>query len=353
MRGICSQPPLRAAAACRLSITHCFLLVYAILPAAIISGCASVSVENNSPAATAKIAVLPSSVDFKSVVIGQKNSQSVKLTNLAAEPIDLRSLHVSGSGFALSASKTPVILAPGKSINLAVVFAPSKAAAASGSLVISSTDLKSPVSVPLSGAGENPAPAIQVFPASISFGSHTVHTSTSQSVTLKNTGNVSLSITSVNIAGSVFSVSGLSNGVSLAPDQKLEFQVTYHPSSAGSSSGAVTLNSASLSAPVKLAMSGSGTTASPPASSPNVASNHSVTLDWDASSSSVIGYHIYRANVSGGPYSRITNSTISSLNYRDASVFSGTRYFYVLTAVDSDGTESTYSNEASAEIPNN
>jgi fibronectin type 3 domain-containing protein len=41
------------------------------------------------------------------------------------------------------------------------------------------------------------------------------------------------------------------------------------------------------------------------------------------------------------------------LNYRDASVFSSTRYFYVLTAVDSDGTESTYSNEASAEIPNN
>jgi hypothetical protein len=47
---------------------------------------------------------------------------------------------------------------------------------------------------------------------------------------------------------------------------------------------------------------------------------------------------------------RVTNATISSLNYRDALV-SSNRYFYVVVAVDSDGTESIYSNEVPLKSP--
>jgi fibronectin type 3 domain-containing protein len=39
------------------------------------------------------------------------------------------------------------------------------------------------------------------------------------------------------------------------------------------------------------------------------------------------------------------------MNYSDSSVQSGTTYFYVTTAVDSSGTESSYSNQVQAVVP--
>ena len=42
---------------------------------------------------------------------------------------------------------------------------------------------------------------------------------------------------------------------------------------------------------------------------------------------------------------------MGGLNYTDASVQNGSTYYYVTTAVDSSGTESSYSNEAQAIVP--
>jgi fibronectin type 3 domain-containing protein len=55
--------------------------------------------------------------------------------------------------------------------------------------------------------------------------------------------------------------------------------------------------------------------------------------------------------VSGGPYSKINSSLVTTLSYTDSTVQSGTTYYYVTTAVDSSGDESVYSNEVSAPIP--
>lgn len=79
---------------------------------------------------------------------------------------------------------------------------------------------------------------------------------------------------------------------------------------------------------------------------------HSVTLSWAASTSSnVTGYNVYRGSVSGGPYSKINSSLVSALNYTDSSVQGGTTYYYVVTAVDNTGMESSYSNMATAVVP--
>jgi fibronectin type 3 domain-containing protein len=76
-----------------------------------------------------------------------------------------------------------------------------------------------------------------------------------------------------------------------------------------------------------------------------------VTLTWNASTSTVAGYNVYRGTVSGGPYAKINSSLVASLGYTDSTVQSGTTYYYVTTAVDSSGNESAFSNEASAPIP--
>jgi hypothetical protein len=350
MHGKLSPLLFRTVAARRLFIPQGILLTCAVVFTSIFSGCASVSAEKSSaePSA-AKISVVPSVIDFKSVVVGQTNSQTLKITNSSNDSIDLDSLHVSGAGFTLSSAKTPLIIAPGQNVNLSVVFKPSSASATSGALLISSPDLKTPLRVPLSGSGEKAAPDLQVSPASISFGSRSVNSSAFQTVTLTNTGNVSLKISSVSLVHPAFSVTGLASGVSLSPDQKLQFQVWFRPSTTGNSSASLTVNSTSLSAPVKLAITGSATNTS--VATPD-ATSHSVTLNWNASTSSVAGYYIYRGGSSGGPYNRISGSITSSLTYKDASVQSGEQYYYVVTAVGADGSESAYSNEVVVEIPN-
>jgi hypothetical protein len=78
---------------------------------------------------------------------------------------------------------------------------------------------------------------------------------------------------------------------------------------------------------------------------------HSVTLSWQASTSQVSGYNVYRGTSNGGPYSKINPAFVTLFTYTDSSVSSGNTYYYVTTAVDSTGVESAYSNQASAKIP--
>jgi hypothetical protein len=90
----------------------------------------------------------------------------------------------------------------------------------------------------------------------------------------------------------------------------------------------------------------------PPLSSPSPAPQPKVSLTWLASTTpSVAGYNIYRASVSGGPYTKLNTSLISTTAYVDSSVENGKTYYYVATAVDSSGLESAYSNQAMASIP--
>jgi hypothetical protein len=78
---------------------------------------------------------------------------------------------------------------------------------------------------------------------------------------------------------------------------------------------------------------------------------HAITLAWTPSTSTVKGYNIYRAKVSGGPYSKLNPSAITGTTYTDNAVQGGTKYFYVAAALNSNDVESVYSNEVSATVP--
>jgi hypothetical protein len=83
----------------------------------------------------------------------------------------------------------------------------------------------------------------------------------------------------------------------------------------------------------------------------SVSAPHSVILGWAASTTSGISYYnMYRGTTTGGPYT-LLKSGITSTSYTDSNVQSGSTYYYVATAVDSTGTESAYSDQATAVIP--
>lgn len=73
---------------------------------------------------------------------------------------------------------------------------------------------------------------------------------------------------------------------------------------------------------------------------------HTVTVTWNASTTSgLAGYNVYRGTVSGGPYSRVTSTPTTALQFTDSAVIANQTYFYVVTAVGGNGVESVVSNE--------
>ncbi len=72
--------------------------------------------------------------------------------------------------------------------------------------------------------------------------------------------------------------------------------------------------------------------------------NAQISLAWNASSGAT-SYHVKRATVSGGPYTQLAATATAA--YTDSAVTNGTKYFYVISALNSAG-ESANSAEVSA-----
>jgi hypothetical protein len=154
-------------------------------------------------------------------------------------------------------------------------------------------------------------------------------------------GSSDITVSSAAWTGQGYSVSGITFPATVPAGKSVPFTVTFTPQATGNASGSVTFYSDATNSPDVEALSGVGTQAG----------QHSVALSWNASTSQVAGYNVYRGSTSGGPYTKINSGLDASTNYTDSSVQSGQTYYYVTTAVDSQGTESVYSNQAQAVIP--
>jgi hypothetical protein len=173
----------------------------------------------------------------------------------------------------------------------------------------------------------------------MSFGNVVVGSSQSQNGALT-AGSSNVTISSAAWNGAGFSLSGITFPVTVAAGQSVPFTVTFAPQTSGSATGQVSFASDASHSSAVVTLAGGGTQAT----------QHSVSLSWNASTSQVVGYNIYRGTTSGGPYTRL-NSSLISLSFTDNNVQSGATYFYVATAVDSNDVESGYSNLATAVIP--
>jgi hypothetical protein len=116
---------------------------------------------------------------------------------------------------------------------------------------------------------------------------------------------------------------------------------TYYYVVTASGSGGASTNSPEASATPQV----------PPPAAPTglsaIASNTRVALNWNPSSNAT-GYNVKNATVTGGPYTVIA-SNVTSTVYTDTTVVAGTRYYYVVSALNAGG-ESTNSTEASAYV---
>ncbi len=77
---------------------------------------------------------------------------------------------------------------------------------------------------------------------------------------------------------------------------------------------------------------------------------HSVTITWNASSSPVAGYNVYRALPPATPV-KLTKKVVAGTRYIDKAVRAGQTYSYSVTAVDIKGVESAPSGIITVTIP--
>ncbi|PYU50411.1 MAG: hypothetical protein DMG48_13930 [Acidobacteria bacterium] len=289
------------------------------------------------------IQVSSSSINFGNDPVGTNTSQTLVVTNTGTAVLSLTQVTASGStAFTLGGLSLPMSVSPGQKATITANFLPASIGTASGTVSIVSNASATPTSVSLSGSGIAATYTLGVSPTSLTFGSVTTGTSsTSQNVAVTNTGNSKVGISQIAVSGTEYSVTGGSTPVTLSPSQTLTLTAQFHPAGAGSSNGIISIASNATGSPAAVSLSGTGV----------ATVQHSVALTWGASPSSVSGYNIYRSTVSGSSYIKVNSSLVNGLSYNDTNVQSGSTYYYVTTAVDAAGKESSYSNQVSAAIP--
>jgi Abnormal spindle-like microcephaly-assoc'd, ASPM-SPD-2-Hydin len=294
--------------------------------------------------ANPQLTLSASSLSFGSDTVNTAKTLSLTLASTGTSAVTVNSAAITGTGFTIVAASFPVTLNPNQSVTLQVQFDPTTTGAASGQITISSNSTTGgTAAVALSGTGTAASPQLTISASSLSFGSLTVNTASTLSLTLTSTGTSAVTVNSAAITGAGFTIVGGSFPVTLNPTQTLTLQVQFEPTTAGAVTGQLAISSNSTTGgTADVALSGTGTAVA-----------HSVDLSWTAPSSSadpVAGYNIYRA-ISGGSLALVNASPDSSTTYVDSTVVSGTTYNYVVKSVDSNGAESIASNEITAPIP--
>ena len=287
--------------------------------------------------APGQVSANPASLAFGNVSIGSSKSDSVILTNPSGgASITVTQIAVSGVGYSVTAPTLPLTLSAGQSATATVVFAPKNSGTLNGALTVTVSGSSQPVTVPLTGAGLA-AGQLSANPSSINFGSVDLGKSLQQGGSLT-TGGTDVIVSSASWNGAGFSLSGITFPTTVKAGTSTPFTVTFAPQGTGNVTGQVSFLSNATNSPTVVALSGAG-------------AQHTVGLSWNASTSSVAGYNLYRSTTSGGPYTKLNSSLILGLSFTDSSVQGGATYFYAATSVDSNNNESAYSNIATAVIP--
>ena len=200
----------------------------------------------------------PSSLNFGSVQVGNNQTLPETLTNSGGSTVNVTQVNPAGTGFSVSGLSLPLTLVAGQSQGFNVTFTPSSAGSNSGNLAIISNASNSTLNVALSGNGLA-AGALSPSPSALSFGNVQVGNNRQLSETLTNSGGVNVHITQATIAGTGFSMSGLTPPLLLTPGQHYTFTVTFTPPSPANDSGNVSIVSDASNPNLGIPLSGTGT----------------------------------------------------------------------------------------------
>ena len=194
------------------------------------------------------------SLNFGSQNVGTTSSpQTLTLTNAGGGTLTISSIMISGD-FAQT-DNCGSSLAPGASCTFNVTFTPTAYGTRIGSITVTDSALGSPQFISLSGVGN--APAVQLAPAALVFSDQKVGTqSKAQNVTLTDTGNLTLSITSISTSVEFGELNGCGNSV--ASGASCTISVSFKPLVQGTKTGTLTVSDNAPGSPQTVKLTGTG-----------------------------------------------------------------------------------------------
>lgn len=288
-----------------------------------------VGVESESLIAT------PLTLSFGDVMVGKTAVLPVVVKNDRARNVTVQDFYTMSGGFSVKGPKLPFTVAPGGSVTLTVTFAPQSVGLDGSSVFIAPAS----VSIPLTGTGTTSTPGkLTVAPSTLNFGSVDVGSSTKQTLTL-GAANKNVTVSSATSSNSQFTIPGVTFPMTIDAGETTSLYVVFSPTKSGTSSGQVTFVSDASDSVDSEPLTGSGTVP-----------EYSVALSWNASTSSVAGYNVYRGTAVG-KYSKLNTNLDPNTAYTDSTAVSGATYYYAATAVNSKGEESSYSAPLKVVIP--
>ena len=223
----------------------------------------------NPGAATGSPAALlsPDSLVFPSTAVGTSaTSQSFAINNTGTASLIVSNVTSSNTEFSLVSSCG--MIAIGASCNLSVGFTPTVTGARSGTINVSHNATGGGSTVALSGTGTlAPAPALQVTPLTLAFGTVVVGSfSGSLPIVVNSVGSAALVITAISDTGSNFPLLGgtCTVGAPIAVGTSCTIVLRFVPSAPGVQTRALHIGHNANAPPVAVILSGTGNTGGMP-----------------------------------------------------------------------------------------
>lgn len=175
---------------------------------------------------------------FGWVAVGQSETQVLTLTNTGTAGVTFSSMSVNGPEFNVAGAGLPRTLAAGSSVALNVTFTPTATGWVSRQIVFKSNASDANLVVAVHGTGVAKEP-VSASPASLSFGSVAVGSTTKLTVTLNNNCLCAEALTGLQMVGGAFLVSDPPLPVTLDRGQSLTLTVSFTPTAAGLTGGSM------------------------------------------------------------------------------------------------------------------
>jgi len=223
------------------------------------------------------VSISPFALQFASETVGSSSvPQTVLLRDMGSSELSISSITTTGDFTQTNYCADSVL--PAGSCSLSITFTPTASGSRRGTVVIQDNATGSPHIITLNGTGLGAS--VTLTPSILSFSSTPVGTSsTAQTLTLTNSGNETLDISSIQITGDFAQVN--SCPASLEPNSSCTINITFTPTATGARSATLTVNdNAQGSQTVGLTGAGSdfGLTSSPSSDSVKLGATASYTL---------------------------------------------------------------------------
>ncbi len=206
------------------------------------------------------VTLQPNEMSFAAQNVGTTSfPQNVPFVNTGWGSITINSITVGGTNGASFAqtNNCPAVLQANATCNISVTFSPKKGGNLAGTLIVNYKGLGSSQTVSLTGTGLVP-PTVSLTPAKMNFGVLVLgKSSAAQTATLTNTGNQSVSISSISTAAPFAQTNNCPS--TLVVGGSCQIQVTFTPSAIGTSLGSLTVTDNAAKSPQTVALGGIGT----------------------------------------------------------------------------------------------